>query len=148
VLLSGSTLQARIQLPDQFLLPAFVELRTVFDVCVSRHNFLPSSPPVETRILETKEQTMPRVAATIRSNHTSDGAVVLDIHGGQMFRLNPVGSRILEGLKNGLAVPQIAMEISEAFGISLATAEMDLRDFLKNLERHNIIEPRTSSGSL
>ncbi len=91
---------------------------------------------------------MLQVAPTIRSNHTSDGATVLDIHRGQMYRLNPVGSKILEGLRNGFDHSQIAVEISTAFHVNLAIAESDLREFLEDLERHNIIEPCAARGSL
>jgi hypothetical protein len=47
----------------------------------------------------------------VRSTHSQDGAIVLDIRQGQMFNLNFVGSRILELLKNGTAQPDIVDEI-------------------------------------
>ena len=37
-----------------------------------------------------------RLSEQVRSTHNQDGAVVLDILHGQMFRLNLVGSRMLE----------------------------------------------------
>ena len=42
-----------------------------------------------------------RLSEQVRSTHNQDGAVVLDILHGQMFRLNLVGSRMLELLKGG-----------------------------------------------
>ena len=70
---------------------------------------------------------MLQVAPTIRSNHTSDGATVLDIHRGKTtHRLNPVGSKILEGLRNGFDHSQIAVEISTAFHVNLAIAEWEI----------------------
>ena len=40
-----------------------------------------------------------KLSAQVRSTHSQDGAIVLDILHGQMFSANVVGSRILELLK-------------------------------------------------
>ena len=59
-----------------------------------------------------------RVSDGIRSTHGQDGAIVLDIHQGQMFNLNPVGSRILELLESGSAEAEIVEAISREFSAS------------------------------
>lgn len=81
-----------------------------------------------------------RVSENVRSTHSQDGAVVLDIRQGQMFRLNLVGSRMLELLKQGRSEPQIADEISRQFAVSRETVEADLREFLSHLEKHHLLE--------
>jgi len=83
-----------------------------------------------------------KLSDEVRSTHGQDGAVVLDIRGGQMFRLNLVGSRILELLQSGLAESTIADQISREFCIDHATAVRDLEAFLSDLERHRLIEIR------
>jgi hypothetical protein len=76
----------------------------------------------------------------VRSTHNQDGAVVLDIRQGQMFRLNLVGSRMLELLKQGYSEPRIADEISSAFGVDRTIVETDLREFLTHLEKHRLLQ--------
>jgi hypothetical protein len=81
-----------------------------------------------------------RVPENVRSTHSQDGAIVLDIRHGQMFRLNLVGSRMLELLKQGLSEGQIADEIGRQFAVSRDTVEADLKEFLSHLERHRLLE--------
>lgn len=83
---------------------------------------------------------MYRVSETVRTTHGQDGAVVLDIRQGQMFNLNPAGSRIVELLKTGSAELQIADQLSREFGIGRDVAEKDLREFLQELKSHRLIE--------
>lgn len=87
-----------------------------------------------------------KISAQVRSTHDQDGAVVLDIRHGRMYGLNFVGSRILELLRQDYQEPQIAEEISRQFGIGLDTATSDVREFLKSLEKHHLIErPKATS---
>ncbi len=74
---------------------------------------------------------MYRVSNTVRSTHNQDGAILLDIRQGQMFRVNLVGSRILELLKNGTIESTITAEISREFGVGQELAENDLQEFLQ-----------------
>jgi PqqD family protein of HPr-rel-A system len=80
-----------------------------------------------------------RVAENVRSTHSQDGGIVLDILHGQMFRLNFVGSRILELLKQGSAEPEIAEQLAREFGIDRAAAEADVRQFVETLEKHHLL---------
>lgn len=82
---------------------------------------------------------MVKVPDQVRSTHNHDGAVVLDIRQGQMFRLNFVGSRILELLRQGHAETQIVAEICQEFGASREIVEIDVRDFLAHLEKHQLL---------
>jgi hypothetical protein len=87
-----------------------------------------------------------KLSAQVRSTHNQDGAVVLDILHGQMFRANFVGSRILELLKQGRTEAQIADELSNEFGVSRETARTDVQEFLAHLEKHQLLELRQSEA--
>jgi Coenzyme PQQ synthesis protein D (PqqD) len=83
-----------------------------------------------------------KLSGQIRSTHNRDGAIVLDILHGEMFRLNFVGSRILELLKQGSGEPEIAGQLAREFGIDRATAEADVHEFLETLEKHHLLTVR------
>ena len=83
---------------------------------------------------------MYRVAEGVRSTHSQDGAIVLDIRQGQMFNLNLVGSRILELLKIGSTESAIVDQISREFGVSQDLAENDLQEFLSTLKKCHLVE--------
>lgn len=83
---------------------------------------------------------MYRVSDALRSTHTQDGAIVLDVHQGQMFNLNFVGSRILKLLKSGSTESVIIDDISREFGISRDLVENDVHDFLQTLKKCRLIE--------
>ena len=87
-----------------------------------------------------------RVAENVRSIHSQDGGIVLDILHGQMFRLNFVGSRILQLLKQGSAEPKIAEHLACNFGIDRATAEADVREFIETLEKHHMLTVRDENS--
>jgi len=82
----------------------------------------------------------------VRSTHSQDGAVVLDIRAGQMFRLNVVGSRMLELLKQGMTEAQIADAISRDSGAPREIVATDLREFLLHLERNHLLEIRQATS--
>lgn len=90
---------------------------------------------------------MYRISDTVRSTHSQDGAIVLDIPQGQMFNLNFVGSRILELLKSGYTESQIVDEISRAFGVGRDVAEADVREFLGTLRAHRLIEEQPAGDT-
>jgi hypothetical protein len=88
-----------------------------------------------------------KLSAQVRSTHNQDGAVVLDILHGEMFRLNFVGSRMLELLKQGRTETQIADELSNEFGAARETVAADLQEFLAHLEKHHLLDLRQSENS-
>jgi hypothetical protein len=87
---------------------------------------------------------MYRVSDTVRSTHNRDGAIALDVRQGQMFNLNFVGSRILELLKSGSAESAIVDEITREFDVSRDLAENDVREFLRNLKKYQLVEEQDS----
>jgi hypothetical protein len=88
-----------------------------------------------------------KIAEGVRSTHDRDGGVVLDIHHGQMFTLNVVGSKILEMLERGCPETRIVEDISRKFGIRRDIVERDVREFLECLEKHRLLEFRVQDGS-
>jgi Coenzyme PQQ synthesis protein D (PqqD) len=86
-----------------------------------------------------------KMSEHVRSTHSQDGAVVLDILHGQMYTLNLVGSRILELLKHGHTEPQIAEQLSQEFGVGRKIIASDLQEFLTHLERNCLIETRQTT---
>lgn len=87
---------------------------------------------------------MVRVGEHVRSTHSQDGGIVLDILHGQMFRLNFVGSKILELLKQGRTEPEIVDQLVRDFGIERTSAQADVREFLETLEKHHLLMERNS----
>jgi hypothetical protein len=81
-----------------------------------------------------------KLSAQVRSTHNQDGAVVLDICHGQIFRLNFVGSRMFELLKQERTEAQISDELSQEFGAARENVARDLQEFLAHLEKHHLIE--------
>jgi hypothetical protein len=81
-----------------------------------------------------------KLSGHIRSTHNHDGAVVLDILHGQMYRLNFVGSRMLELLREGFSEEQIVLAISQETGAARDIVSADLREFLVHLEKHRFFE--------
>lgn len=83
---------------------------------------------------------MLKLSEEVRSTHSQDGGVVLDIRQGQMFRLNPVASRMFELVKRGYCETSIADEISREFGVAREIVEIDLSEFLSHLEKHHLLD--------
>lgn len=88
------------------------------------------------------------ISSTIRRMRTPDGGVLLDIEQGQMFCLNPVGSKILDLLDEGCDRAQIVDRLSAACQADVEVVRMDVSDFLEDLCRHGIVRedgPRSAA---
>jgi hypothetical protein len=85
---------------------------------------------------------MAPLANNIRRVSSADGGIVLDLRRGTMFRLNPLGSQILDLLDRGEPLPRIAVQISEQCGVPLAVVQTDVKEFLYALELHGVLDPR------
>jgi hypothetical protein len=93
-----------------------------------------------------KELSIVKLSALVRSTHNRDGAIVLDVLPGEMFRLNFVGSRMLELLKEGRTEIQIADELSKEFGAARDAVAIDLHEFLMHLQKHHLLEFRQTEN--
>jgi hypothetical protein len=88
-------------------------------------------------------EAMVRFSDGVRSTHSVDGAVILDVKRGQIFRLNLTGSRILQLLRSGAEEPEIACMLVREFSADPATAESDTNVFLTALRQNALIEPQS-----
>jgi hypothetical protein len=75
----------------------------------------------------------------VRSLTSPDGAVLLDLRRGKIFRLNPTGATILELLLRGYQEDRIAAELSERWGIDRHLAFADLHSFLNSLASNQLL---------
>lgn len=91
---------------------------------------------------------MHRLSDSVRSTHGQDGAIVLDIHHGQMFNLNLVGSRILELLESGFAEEQISAAISGEFCADTEVVRKDVAEFLEELKSRKLVDVASCDGNL
>lgn len=83
----------------------------------------------------------------LRLSHSPDGAAVLDMVYGKMFRLNLVGSRVLALLKQRITELEIAETLAREFGIDRARAELDVREFIQTLHQHHLLTIRDGNLS-
>jgi len=74
-----------------------------------------------------------------------DGGILLDIHHGQMFCLNIVGSQILKLMQQGYDESRIAEEISRDYGASREVVRTDVLEFIETLHKHHILQPVRSA---
>jgi hypothetical protein len=81
------------------------------------------------------------ISSTVRQTQTQDGAVLLEIERGQMFCLNPVGSKILELIGSGCDEHEIADQVSAEYGADIDIVRADVREFLETLSWHSILQP-------
>jgi Coenzyme PQQ synthesis protein D (PqqD) len=82
---------------------------------------------------------MLKISNEVRSTKHQDRTIILDPTRGKMFGFNPVGSRILELIREGLTEAQIARQISETFSVDLVVVQTDVRNFLAQLAKHHIV---------
>jgi Coenzyme PQQ synthesis protein D (PqqD) len=82
---------------------------------------------------------MPAQGSRIRSTHTADGGIVMDVENGKMFSLNSSGSVIFQLLSEHLDEKSIVDELVRRFGISAAVAKRDLDEFRSALNNHALI---------
>jgi len=80
------------------------------------------------------------IAKSVRSVHGVDGGVLLDWKRGQMFYVNPIGSRILNLLNVGFDEAEMADAISEEYGADPALVREHVHSFLEQLRQHGVIE--------
>jgi hypothetical protein len=73
------------------------------------------------------------------------GIVLLHLVRGRLYRLNMVGARIWNAIKQHVPVNAIVGEISEEYRISHSTARENVDCFLAQLEDHRLIQREAKS---
>ncbi|MBS1867783.1 MAG: PqqD family protein [Acidobacteria bacterium] len=83
---------------------------------------------------------MVSIPNTIRKLSNADGAVVLDLRRGAMFRINQVGARVLDLLERGESAIQIADTLSAEFEIPFSQAQADVAEFVATLRARGVVD--------
>ncbi len=76
---------------------------------------------------------------SIRRVANADGGVVLDLRRGAMFRVNPVGARVLDLLDEGDSATQIAEKLSAEFNVALHEVLADVEEFIESLKLRGVV---------
>lgn len=83
---------------------------------------------------------MLRLLNHVRTSHTAEGAVLLDIGNGRIYSLNPTGARVVELLNSGTAESKIAPVLAREFPVDIETAITDTAEFLSLLRRYALVD--------
>lgn len=81
----------------------------------------------------------PVLAPGLRVSAHDDGAVILDIKGGQLYSTNRVGARILALLEEKAHLPDIADRIKSEFDAPLDLVRADLDRFVESLGSRGLL---------
>lgn len=82
-----------------------------------------------------------RLPLHVRHTRYADSGVVIDIDHGRMFRLNQVGSRMLEFSSGGdMAEAEIVDRIATEFGTDIETTAQDAKRFFNQLKQLGVVE--------
>src|ERR1051326_7052876 len=84
-------------------------------------------PGVTREIVLGKAVSMKVLADSTRRTSNADGGIVLDLRRGSMFRVNALGSRILDLLDAGEPLSRIAEQISAECGVELEVVQADVK---------------------
>jgi len=89
---------------------------------------------------------MVRISDSIRTSFNPDGAVLMDVKGGSMLTLNPVGSLIWQQLRDGFSPTQIAEQLVSRFNIPNNQAFADVNEFVQQLEAQQLVRSSESEN--
>lgn len=81
-----------------------------------------------------------RLSDAIRRSDTPDGGILLDVHHGRMFCLNPVGAKILDLLERGHDESRIVEEVQKQYEVNQAVVRADVTEFIESLERQGMLK--------
>lgn len=73
------------------------------------------------------------------ANEVGGETVILHLGNGTYYGLDAIGTLLWEGLKLGRPPEDVCTQILAEYEVERATLERDLRDFLKDLEEHDLI---------
>ncbi len=80
------------------------------------------------------------ISESVRITQSQDGAILLDVERGAMFTLNPVGTRILELLRQRHSFTSVVARISEEFGAPGELVQGDVDEFLSALRELRLLK--------
>lgn len=74
-----------------------------------------------------------------------DETILLNLSSGTYFRVNSVGSFVIEKISDFKSFEEIVNYVSEAFDIDYHDCENDIKSFLTNLKKRELIEIKEKS---
>ena len=74
-----------------------------------------------------------RVSPAVRASVSTDGLVLLDVHGGLVLASNPIGARIWTLIAQTRTCHQIAQQLTDDYGVPLDRAKTDVEAFVSAL---------------
>ncbi len=82
---------------------------------------------------------MYRVSDKVVFREIDEKIVLINLESGYYYSLNECGRFIFNLLRKNKNMPEVLEEIKIEFSVSSETANMDLEQFIEELERENII---------
>jgi hypothetical protein len=76
-----------------------------------------------------------------------DRGVIVDMHTGKCWELNPIGFAIWTLVAEGKSVADTIAAISARYAVSAGTSETDVLTFLESLVNAGLLNPTPESGS-
>ncbi len=76
---------------------------------------------------------------SIRRVANADGGVVMDLRRGTMFRVNPLGTKVLDLLDLGNSPAEIAEKLSAEFNVAFNDVNADVEEFIESLKIHGVL---------
>jgi len=83
---------------------------------------------------------MIRLSTHVRTVSSPEGGALLDLRQGRMYRVNGVGSIVLELLAHGNSEQEIVQVISERCSVELNVASADVREFVSSLKQNALVD--------
>jgi hypothetical protein len=80
-----------------------------------------------------------QIAGAVRASISSDGLVLLDIHGGVVLASNAIGARIWQLIESRLDSVEIAIRLAREYDVPIERAEHDVTAFLTALEGQGLV---------
>jgi hypothetical protein len=82
-----------------------------------------------------------RISESVRRMETSDGAILLHVHRGELCSLNLVGAKILRLIERGFDEAAITEEICRDYDVDKSVVRSDVTEFIETLNRRSILLP-------
>ena len=91
--------------------------------------------------------TMFSISPSVRLTKSQDGGVLLDIEQGEIFSLNPVGTRIIELLQTEQTRSSLVRLVSCEFSAPEEIVAADVDEFLSILRQQHLLSERATGQS-
>lgn len=127
-------------MPLQHLRELAVDFRTIHH----DSGFAPPAVPESSRLVST----MFSISPSVRLTKSQDGGVLLDIEQGEIFSLNPVGTRIIELLQTEQTRSSLVHVVSREFSAPEEAVAADIDEFLALLRQQHLLTEGATGQSL